>query len=82
MRLDPNDPRLTAYVLNELDANQRAAVAAALKRSPTLRVEVENIRRTAAMLSDAAASTAAGSAIALSSAERTAMIDAAASSLP
>jgi Ca-activated chloride channel family protein len=46
MKLDPNDPRLTAYALGELDEFERATVEAALRDNPELRRELESIRRT------------------------------------
>ena len=36
MTIDPNDPRLTAFVLGELDPSERAAVEAMLDRSRRL----------------------------------------------
>lgn len=44
---DNTDPRLTAYVLNELEAEERAQLDAALAESPMLREEVESLRATA-----------------------------------
>ena len=52
MTLDPNDPKLTAYVLGELDDADRAAVEKALGSSPELRRAVEEIRRTADLLAE------------------------------
>jgi anti-sigma factor RsiW len=46
----PDDPKLTAYALGELTGDERAAVEAALRQNPALRVAVENIRATAAQL--------------------------------
>jgi Ca-activated chloride channel family protein len=48
--LNANDPRLTAYVLGELDEKDRAAVEAALARSAELRQTVDEIRETADLL--------------------------------
>ena len=44
MQLTPDDPKLTAYALGELDAGERAAVEAALARSPECRRAVAEIR--------------------------------------
>ncbi len=52
MTLDPNDPKLTAYALGELDAAERAAVEKALEDSPKLREAVEEIRRTGDLLTE------------------------------
>jgi len=46
MNLNPDDPRLTAYVLGELDEAERAEVEAILEKSPEARKEVEEIRST------------------------------------
>ncbi len=46
--IDKNDPRLTAYVLDELDAVERAEVQAAIDASPELQSVVEQIRETTA----------------------------------
>lgn len=51
--MDLNDPRLTAYALNELDAADRAEVEAALVDSPSLREEVDAIRAAALDLESA-----------------------------
>lgn len=42
--LTPDDPRLTAYALGELDDADRAAVEAALAADPALRAVVDDIR--------------------------------------
>src|SRR5262245_37524785 len=47
MKLSPDDPKLTAYALGELDAAERAAIEAALAVSPEARAAVEEIRATA-----------------------------------
>ena len=44
MTHEPEDPRLTAYALGELDANQRAEVEALLARDPDARREVDALR--------------------------------------
>jgi Ca-activated chloride channel family protein len=46
MTIDPNDPKLTAYVLGELDDKERAEVEAQLVQSAELRRAVEEIRET------------------------------------
>ncbi len=53
--LSPDDPRLTAYALGELEGEARAAVEAALRADPALRAEVESIRATSAQLARALA---------------------------
>ncbi|MEQ2010039.1 MAG: zf-HC2 domain-containing protein, partial [Limisphaerales bacterium] len=50
MNLTPDDPKLTAYALGELDATERAAVEAALAHSPECRRAVEEIRALAGEL--------------------------------
>ena len=50
MNIDPNDPRLTAYALNELDEAERAEVAALVEQSEDARRIVEEIRATAELL--------------------------------
>ena len=52
-QLPPEDPRLTAYALGELEGEERAAIEAALRRDPGLRAAVEQIRATAAQIEDA-----------------------------
>ena len=42
--IEPNDPRLTDYVLGELAPNESAQIEAALKSSPELRAAVADIR--------------------------------------
>jgi anti-sigma factor RsiW len=54
-RLSPDDPRLTAYALGELDPAEAAAVAAAVRADPALEAEVEAIRRCGADLTAALA---------------------------
>ncbi len=51
MTFDPNDPRLTAYALGELDSSQRESVETLLKESDEARQAVEEIRLTAGWLS-------------------------------
>jgi anti-sigma factor RsiW len=50
MSLDPNDPKLTAYALGELDDTERVAIEAELAESADARRTVEEILRTAALL--------------------------------
>jgi|GEM_PF-5477755 len=50
MKLSPDDPKLTAYALGELDAAERAAVEAVLAGSPEARAAVEEIRAAAGRL--------------------------------
>jgi Ca-activated chloride channel family protein len=50
--IDPNDPRLTAYALGELDEAQRAAIEVDLQNSPDTRAAVDKIRAVAAQLTD------------------------------
>ena len=52
MTIDRNDPRLTAYVLNELDQAEKAEVEAALQESEELRREVEEIRQACGRLGE------------------------------
>ncbi len=51
----PDDPKLTAYALGELDAGDHAVVEAALRRQPELRTAVAEIRATATQLEAALA---------------------------
>jgi len=50
MKLSPDDPKLTAYALGELDAAERAAIEAVLADSPEARAVVEEIRAAAERL--------------------------------
>jgi Ca-activated chloride channel family protein len=52
MKIDPHDPRLTAYALGELDDAERADLEALLKDEEAARREVETIRRAATVLTD------------------------------
>src|SRR6516225_8592666 len=52
MTIDPNDPRVTAYVLGELDPPERAVVEAMLLESPECLQAVEEIRQTASWLTE------------------------------
>ena len=59
----PDGPKLTAYALGELPAEEHAAVEAELRQRPALRAAVEEIRATAAQLEAAlVAEVAAGGA--------------------
>lgn len=55
----PDDPRLTAYALGELEGDERASVEAAVRANPELRAAVEEIRATMAHLEAALAAEAA-----------------------
>ena len=61
-KLLPDDPKLTAYALGELEAEEHAAVEAALRHDPAARATVEEIRATAAQLESALAGEAAAEA--------------------
>jgi anti-sigma-K factor RskA len=50
MKINPDDPRLTAYALGELDAADRQAIEAELEKADEFRQAVEEIVRTAALL--------------------------------
>ncbi len=50
--IDKNDPKLTAFVLDELSAEERAQVQAAIDASDELAAEVEAIRAAKSMLED------------------------------
>ncbi len=52
MSLDPDDPRLTAYALGELDGAERAAFEAELAESPESQSLIDEIRATARLLSE------------------------------
>ena len=45
MKLDPEDPRLTAYVLGELGPEETAAVEQAVASAPPLQAEIQKIRQ-------------------------------------
>jgi secreted protein with Ig-like and vWFA domain/anti-sigma factor RsiW len=61
-KLLPDDPKLTAYALGELEGDEHAAVEAALRHDPAARAAVEEIRATAAQLEGALAAEAAAEA--------------------
>jgi len=50
MKIDPNDPRLTAYALGELDATEQEAIEHELLHSEAARQAVDEIRATAEVL--------------------------------
>jgi Ca-activated chloride channel homolog len=50
MTIAPNDPRLTAYALGEMNETDRLAFEALLADDPAAREELESIRQTAALL--------------------------------
>jgi len=52
-RIEPTDPRLTAYALDEMPAAERAAFAAELRTDPAARAFVDEIRQTATALTNA-----------------------------
>ncbi len=52
MPFDPEDPRLTAYALGELDEADRSAVEAILADSPEARQALEEIQATSRLLVD------------------------------
>jgi hypothetical protein len=54
-KLFPDDPRLTAYALGELEGDERAAVEAALQTDAVARAAVDEIRATARQLEAALA---------------------------
>lgn len=45
MKISKNDPRLTAYVLNELDALEKTMIENAIKADPELQSEVAQIKK-------------------------------------
>jgi Ca-activated chloride channel family protein len=55
----PDDPRLTAFALGELEGEELAAVEAALRDDPAARAAVDEIRATVAQLESAFATEAA-----------------------
>jgi Ca-activated chloride channel family protein len=52
MRFDPNDPRLTAYALGEVEEDDRLAIEAQLAECADSRLAVEEIRVTAKLLTE------------------------------
>jgi len=53
IRLNPDDPRLTAYALGELEGDEAAQVEAAIAADPALQAAVADIRATAGQLAAA-----------------------------
>ncbi len=51
MKIEPNDPKLTAYALGELDEAESAAIAAQVEASRELQAVVDEIRETGDLLS-------------------------------
>src|ERR1700750_1155993 len=51
MNYEPDDPRLTAYALNELDESERHEIDAHLLEDPAARRLVEEIRAASELLS-------------------------------
>src|SRR4051812_49373479 len=54
-KISPDDPKLTAYALGELEGEQRMAVEAALQGDAVAQAAVEEIRATAAWMKAALA---------------------------
>ena len=52
-RIPPDDPRLTAYALGELEGGELAEVEAALRADPAAQSAVAEIRIAAGLLTDA-----------------------------
>ncbi len=50
MKLSPESPELTAYLLGELDPARRTEVEAELRTSPELQAELESLRQTSELL--------------------------------
>lgn len=50
MKINKNDPRLTAYVLNELDTNERNLIEKAIQADPELQSEVLLLQKTVGVL--------------------------------
>ncbi|MEO5958634.1 MAG: von Willebrand factor type A domain-containing protein [Opitutaceae bacterium] len=57
-KTSPDDPKLTAFALGELEGEELAAFEAAVQRDPALRASVEEIRTTAGHLESALAAEA------------------------
>ena len=64
--IDKNDPRLTAFLLDELDHDAAAEVQAAIDQSPELRKHVDGLRTIIGVLSESANDVVADDAIQLS----------------
>src|SRR5947209_15754340 len=52
MSIAPDDPRLTAYALGELDDADRPEIEALLARDPEARAFLEEVRETARLLGE------------------------------
>ena len=52
MKIDPDNPKLTAYALGELDGKELTEVEAEVQQSEELRRIVDEIRATAQHLTD------------------------------
>ncbi|MGD2109132.1 MAG: von Willebrand factor type A domain-containing protein [Phycisphaerae bacterium] len=50
MKIDPNNPKLTAFALGELDERERAEIEVQIEQSAELRQAVDEIRSTAELL--------------------------------
>jgi Ca-activated chloride channel homolog len=75
MKINPNDPKWTAYVLGELDGDDRTAMDALVETSPEAQALVEELRMATMMLKD---ELAAQPQVTLSAAQRAAVHAAAA----
>ena len=79
--IDKNDPRLTAYLLDELDDESAGEVQAAIEASPELREHVDGLRSTIGTLQNSLQNTLASSGDAVLSSGQLAQIDQAASTV-
>jgi Ca-activated chloride channel family protein len=61
MKLDNNNYRLTAYVLDELSPREKARVEKAIQSDPELQTEIDEIRRATALMDEVASLEAASS---------------------
>ena len=73
--IDKNDPRLTAYLLDELDDDSAAEVQAAIEASDELREHVDGLRMTIGVLNNAVSEKASGALTASQLAEIDAAVD-------
>jgi Ca-activated chloride channel homolog len=60
MKINPNDPKWTAYVLGELDAKERATIEEQIETSAEARAFVEELRIATSILKDELAARAPG----------------------
>jgi anti-sigma factor RsiW len=74
--VNPNDPKWTAYVLDELDAADRASVERLLETSPEARALVNDLKASASVLDEAL--TSESPELVLTAAQRAAVTDEAA----